>query len=420
MASTSQDTQVSLIETDNSVLQGFITDDEVQLIKDEYNEKLHSHFLSTKASEVCSKMTNLWSHNCLDPLILRIQKEKQKSGEAGIFIYKHEDKLMMIGNWRDNDRLFLKDEDGKFKVILPWEDIFDIFWEAHRQYCHPSTETLKNILQDDYIVNDFAIQNISEVCYKCSGLQKAYYRCSLDITTINETVDYAFTHLMVYQDLCTGYIHLRPLSTDCMEIEITEELLKIFMDFGPPKQILISCDTFRVSLDQIKQLTTFAPIPITVFKVTREKDKFVNLTNAITEWMGRNKFEHWSIACYGVQLYLNNQIKSHGQKSPYDKIFKKIKRCGVEDLNKVGFDSVQFASDAGIDKAVSTSSPLNCNAAHVEPDRNSEEQGNSSSSPLRERQIISEEFMDGSASSDDTQADEEDPLAIIIDSDSEL
>lgn len=420
MASTSTDEPVRVTKKQiKNLVLSTISESETELIKTEFNEKLYAHFLPTKNSEESLVMSNLRSRESLNAMMQKIRREEEKSrlDSSYINIYRNNYKIL---EYRDGkERFFFKDVDDKFKILLAWEDIFDIFWDTHLKYCHPKAETLKLILQRDYIVNDFAVETISDVCYTCAGPRKPYYRCALDLMSMEGT-DFAFSHIMTYQDMCSGFIHLRPICADSKESEICIELFRIFMDFGPPKEVIISNDIFLTALDQIKHLTSYAPIQIEITKVSPDQDKLNRLSKKIRSWMTKNNFENWGIACYGVQLHLNIE-STNGKKSPYDSVFKKIRKfekttCFVEDLTQVEFDSCAFVgpSDVQAGKGVYTAPPIDNNAMsflagteEASPDSHStdvEEVDGTYAAIETEFNAISEDEI--------LQCENEDPLAI--------
>ncbi|KAJ8708766.1 hypothetical protein PYW08_010148 [Mythimna loreyi] len=363
MASTSDAKPVRNAKKHGKILGSIvITAEELELIKTEFNEKLQQHFLFTKDKEEYS-LSNLRSSKCIDTIIQKIKKEEEKSRLDSSYINIFRENYMIVQGIDGKERLYFRDKGAKLKMVLPLDEIFDIFWKKHIQYGHTDADTLIQILGRDYVVNHFAVQTISEVCYTCSGPKKPYYCCILDIISMKRS-DFAFSHLMSCQDMFTGFTHLRPICGDNKISEICVELFKIFLDFGPPKQVIISDDVFIKALDQIQHLTTYAPMPIDIINVVKDVRKLNELCRKLDEWMAVNKFDNWCLACYGFQYNLNKDTRNR-PKSSYDSVFKKITTCVVEDLTADEVDSSELSTSNDVtlvNKAVSTRSPIDFNA----------------------------------------------------------
>lgn len=362
MASISEDTPVRIVNKYEVTLD--LTDSDTELIKTEFNEKLNEYFLNMGANSLNSEKN-------FKQLLLMIKRQENVSHQDISYTHTYLGRYKFVKREAGKEGLLIKGKDGIFRVLLPYEEIFDTLWKTHLKYCHPTTETLKNILQNDYIVHDFAIQSIREVCHTCSEVKKPYYRIDLDILEMNGNSDFAFTHIMTCQDMFTGFIHIRPICLDNMESEICVELLRIFMDFGPPKEIVISSGIFEVALDQIKQLTTFAPISFAITRVHPNIDKLNRIRNLIYIWMKRNNFENWAIACYGVQLHLNNKIKGITNTTPFSKVFKNIESRVTETLPELNVNiheevSTALPEDFNATSPFSVESAATCSSASSE------------------------------------------------------
>ncbi|PZC75291.1 hypothetical protein B5X24_HaOG206493 [Helicoverpa armigera] len=290
-----------------------------EAIKAEFNDKLRNIILQSTERTAFDK-SKLWSKLYLNELMAEIQQEQHISKFRKDYKNKYEDEFEVGTSRYGGNQLLVKDQ-GLFKIFPAWQDIFDIIWPLHLQHHHPSPELMKHVVQDFHIIPNFAIELLNEVCSVCLGEDRPFARCAVHILQMHQ-LDNAFDRIMVYEELHTGFLHMVPMSHDTIDSEISLELLRLFMDYGPPKKLFIDDKIVETSIDQVKHLTQFAPFDIEIKHVQLNSAYMDRLKLLLFEWCMDNNSSSWAIACYVLKWQLNKNIYQTHRKSPFDQIFR--------------------------------------------------------------------------------------------------
>ncbi|KAH9642354.1 hypothetical protein HF086_004886 [Spodoptera exigua] len=223
---------------------------------------------------------------------------------------------------------------GHDKIIVPWEDSFEIVWKLHLENAHPEPAELMDIMQKDYLINRNTIECISEVCPVCHGDNQPNVKYTLDIIPMCTDPDFLYSNILAYEDVFTKFVHLRPIYKDLSIDELKVELMRVFMDFGPPRKILLSHPVLTEALANVKDFRHNFDFDVIVKKVQLDFDKINRLKASISKWMRDNKSKKWGINIHKIEWELNNKINGRDHMSANSRVFAvKLMRAEREKLN---------------------------------------------------------------------------------------
>uniref|UniRef100_A0A2A4JW67 Uncharacterized protein n=1 Tax=Heliothis virescens TaxID=7102 RepID=A0A2A4JW67_HELVI len=307
----------------------------LEAIRAEFNETLRNIvLLSTERTEF--DKSKLFSKFYLNNLIDNIREEKNVARLRENYVNKYQDTLEVGTSRNGNEQLLVKDQ-GLFKLFPAWQDIFDTLWPLHLEHDHPSPELMKYISKDYYIIQNFAIELLNDVCCVCLGEDKPFVRCAVYILEMDPR-DNAFDRIMVYEELHTGFIHMAPMTSDTMVSEMSLELLRLFMDYGPPKKLFINDRIVETSVQQVRHLTQFAPFNLEIKPVRLDLAYMNRLKVLLSEWCKKNQSTSWGVACFVLKWELNKRIYISHDNSPFDRIFRSLQKNG-EELDRTNIPS---------------------------------------------------------------------------------
>lgn len=228
----------------------------------------------------------------------------------------------------------VKNIGGHDKVIVPWEDSFELVWKLHLENAHPEPAELMDIMQKDYLINRNTIECISEVCLVCQGDNQPNVKYTLDIIPMCTDPDFSFSSILAYEDVFTKFVHLRPIYKDLTIDELKVELMRVFMDFGPPRKILLSHAVLTEAIAKVKDFRHNFDFDVIVKKVQLDFDKINRLKATISKWMRDNKSKKWGANIHKIEWELNNRISGKDHMSANSRVFAvKLMRAEREKLN---------------------------------------------------------------------------------------
>ncbi|CAH4029015.1 unnamed protein product [Pieris brassicae] len=223
------------------------------------------------------------------------------------------------------------------KFYVHTEEVFQIIDETHISMSHAgrnkmSTELhsrFKNITRE--MINIYI--ELCETCQKkpSSGLktkhansQDCTTRCQVEI--IGMEPDNGYTNILIYQDLATKFIQLRPLKTQSV-IEIADVLLDIFTIFGAPC-ILQNSVSKELADNIVKQLyITWPQLKMVHGPETEAYELVSDVTKRLKIWLGGNT-KKWTEGLRFVQLLKNSDDSS--DKSAFEAMFGIKARIGLK------------------------------------------------------------------------------------------
>ncbi|CAH2230230.1 jg19984 [Pararge aegeria aegeria] len=255
-----------------------------------------------------TKKAGLWTRNKVRESILRIRtyRQKQKSGLPCLPV-TIEGTEVDIATENGVEILILV-KDKKIIEVLPCEDCFDVFVDLHLRQSHAGYARMSEVLQTYFYFSSVHLECFVLSCNVCiqqrgedinmlqaSDKDLENKQCNLlvhitfldviDVTrSVNVNENFGFTYMLVYKEMASGYILLRPLKKLDPE-EVALELYNIFTDFGPPETIETThIDFLIVVMDLLKE----TPIKYYCTISDNQSDNETlrcEITENINEWM---------------------------------------------------------------------------------------------------------------------------------------
>lgn len=217
--------------------------------------------------------------------------------------------------------------------LIGAEDCFDIIVEAHiiSVGIHLTREeTLRNI-RKRYSIAKECVDIFLEICPECRNktiLRKYpmkesklffgfHYRVRLDIRE-SFTADGDFKYVLVYKDLRTQYVLLRPLISK-LGSEIALEMMKIFSDFLVPGRIeacISNEHCIRDTMECLKKI--WHPLNIVVEytpTTVHYNQSLIQIMRQLKMWMEENGVTNLAMGCIYIQKK-TNMTKTHKKGKP--------------------------------------------------------------------------------------------------------
>lgn len=255
-------------------------------------------------------------------------------------------------------------EDDQEKLIFPTpenksiiyyatiNELFDYFYETHLMFEHCGISTILRYLSPKYKnVSRPAILAFLRLCKDCHdnrdnkcGTLGAQFRlnCHLnlelrsrgqvDIIDMQSHTDRGYKFIMIYQQVSTAFIILRPLKRQYAE-DVAENLMDIFTLIGAPS-ILRSDIGQEFTYDIITNLNMLWPrlkiivgnrLPNGFGQKTAKQD----VKDMLKTWMHENDSTSWCDSLRFVQLIRNQTIISNINKTPYEMLFGRPIKIGL-------------------------------------------------------------------------------------------
>lgn len=261
------------------------------------------------------------------------------------------------------------------KVIIPLESSFEVVLNAHLCTNHGCSKHMFDWIEKyNFAIASMCTPILREVCKsmnpdcatgKVEGLNVLPIRDEppanpkngiATVTILNMTMhpDNSFKYLLIYTDLETNFVQLRPLAND-LEEEIAMELVKLFCDFSPPTSIMVDTqmkDTFKAILDR---LDTIFPDKISLqTSDTMEVDP--QIQEKIKYWMTAKESTSWSFGCNYVQWDMNNPNTKN--RTAFEKFFGITFQNKPKTRRRVKKKKVSEKESDGVSKTTQNDSPI--------------------------------------------------------------
>uniref|UniRef100_A0A2A4JTJ9 peptidylprolyl isomerase n=1 Tax=Heliothis virescens TaxID=7102 RepID=A0A2A4JTJ9_HELVI len=221
----------------------------------------------------------------------------------------------------DGKERLIKNIGGRDKIIVPWEDSFEIVWKVHQDNVHPEANELIDIMQNNYLINRNTIECLSEVCPICQGENQPNVKYTLDIIPMPIDPQFEFSFILAYEDMFTKFLHLRPVNKDFTLPKLTRELMRVFMDFGPPRKILVSNPILVEAISNVKEFRRNFDCDVMIKKVPLNTEKINDIRTAIGKWLDQNGTKKWGINLHNIEWELNNRISGNDNHSANSRVF---------------------------------------------------------------------------------------------------
>lgn len=223
----------------------------------------------------------------------------------------------------------LKSSDNTVKTVpvVPWEDSFYIIWNAHLACGHGNITQTMNLIKPNYFINLVFVAELIKICNCQKEKTKAdlvHYNIegSLQILDMTAYQDEKFKYVLIYNDIRTKFVQLRPL-TEINELEISLELMKIFTDFGPPLKLVVYDSYFYDNvIDKVNKIFDPCKIELELDVFLSENDsnnRLLQVRKMLSVWMKMNKSMNWLTGCYFVQWKMNTT--KNDNKIPHSIVF---------------------------------------------------------------------------------------------------
>lgn len=209
----------------------------------------------------------------------------------------------------------------RVKIVLSAEQCFDVIVQAHIQTDHGDVRAIK-MKTRKYSVPLLSIRTLLKSCNVCAQDETSLYSENQNdnIWTISifnvQLYNNEFPFLLFYVETNSNYILIRPLKTN-KEEEISLELFKIFMTFGPPVTILVSKKLEKI-ITKVQTIISSVH-PDCMFKLQLCQIKNMLLPKLFRKVMKQNTISYTAIGYLKAQFILNNMLHS----KPQDIFFRK-------------------------------------------------------------------------------------------------
>ncbi|CAH0727948.1 unnamed protein product, partial [Brenthis ino] len=177
-----------------------------------------------------------------------------------------------------------------------------------------------------------------------------FSRGQMDILDVMTVSGDNYKYLMVYRNLVTKFIHLKPLKTINIE-ESVDALLDIFLVFGAPN-ILQSKNGISVTKQICRRMyTVFPEIKVMAGEVTLNKIVFKGESNEdilklLRDWCKDNKTQMWYQGVKYVQHMLNSTFNIEICRTPSESVFGSNPKKGIASfMGKNDYDHLVTEQD---------------------------------------------------------------------------
>lgn len=299
-----------------------LDDEMIKAIRNEYYTKLPKTYTSEYYRGKKIFLYNMASQDYVDIVMRRIKKvgpefERHQRDKMALKIDLQNYKITIL----DGKERLIKNIGGRDKIIVPWEDSFEIVWKVHKENGHPEATELIDIMQNNYLINRNTIECLSEVCPVCQGENQPNVKYTLDIIPMALDPEFDFSFILAYEDLFTKFLHLRPMNKDFTLPKLTRELMRVFMDFGPPRKILVSNPILVEAISNVKEFRKYFEFDVIIKKVQSNNERINEVRYAIGKWLEENGTKKWGINLHNIEWELNNRISGNDNKSANSRVF---------------------------------------------------------------------------------------------------
>ncbi|KAM3962854.1 SCAN domain-containing protein 3-like [Aphomia sociella] len=214
-------------------------------------------------------------------------------------------------------------------------------------------ETLCDLDDNDAVnsepQNNIVIQNIQYTNSTYSH-RELYSRGQVDILDVTTDPSEEYKYMMVYRELISKFIHLKPLKAIHME-ETVDVLLDIFLVFGAPN-ILQSKNGISVVKPICRRISTLCPdMKIVAGEGVFPKEVFNGKSNEdilkkLNDWLSVSQSTKWQQGLKFVQHSLNTTFNETLCKTPSEAVFCVNPRKGLaSSMSKLLYDDLTTEAD---------------------------------------------------------------------------
>lgn len=240
-----------------------------------------------------------WSTKTMHDLIMQVSYDSSASG--------------LITSGLSTEKAFLISQNNE--KLVPYEECFETIYRAHIATNHGSPDNTRSYTRGT-IFPFFCIPLIVDLCPFCNKTVIKPNSWQVIIFTLNRSDE--FNHILVYRELNTKYLFMRPLAMKSAE-EIGIELLQIFLQYGIPNYLEFTMRTDKTMLANLimKTITIMYP-PCEKIKCiynvnsNQETADIKRISKAISQMLdshdknaGSTDTSSWILDCHITQYKLN-------------------------------------------------------------------------------------------------------------------
>lgn len=241
----------------------------------------------------------------------------------------------------------------KNKVIRRKKSVKDLSCEENDDESNEVVSKMEldpDPLEADEIDNESDIELQGSIEEKSKIYPELYSRGQMDILDVTTVAGEPYKYLMVYRNLVTKFIHLKPLKTISID-ESVDALLEIFLVFGAPN-ILQSKNGINVTKQVCRRMyLAFPDIKVVSGEATQNKNYFVGQSNddilkMLRDWYKQNSSLKWYQGVKYVQYFLNNTFNVQIHRTPSESVFGYNPKRGIATfMTKTEYDHLVTESD---------------------------------------------------------------------------
>ncbi|XP_018330198.1 KRAB-A domain-containing protein 2-like [Agrilus planipennis] len=239
----------------------------------------------------------------------------------------------------------IKEGDSMTKYYVYTEEIFQILHETHLAIGHGGRNRMEKELSNKYknITREIIViyLNLCKVCQKRMNVSKKDFevdptvssemnsRCQIDLIDMEPHTDGEYRFILVYIDLLTKFVQLRPLKTNAIK-EMVHVILDILLIFGAPC-ILQSNYGREFAKDIIAELSgAWNDLKMVHGKETSTEKTIQDIKTILSSWLESNNTEEWSKGLRFVQFTKNREHHAGINCSPYEALFGSTLKMGLK------------------------------------------------------------------------------------------
>ncbi|XP_044741411.1 KRAB-A domain-containing protein 2-like [Chrysoperla carnea] len=237
---------------------------------------------------------------------------------------------------RDGNSFLIKKKLKLQKTIyvICYEDLYDRLYETHvRITNHARLDKMRKYINSRMSIPRPALNIFLKCCKACDIIKEThqpkvkviqplkYTRGQIDLIDFQSLPDHEYKWILLYKDIKTNFIFLRPLQTKRAS-ETAIELLKIFLETGAPN-ILQSSNGPEFVEQIIEELRSLWPecVQVRARRTLQIERSEKNIEELLRAWIAQHKLMRWSLGLYYVQWQKNTNFTENSNKCAYKALF---------------------------------------------------------------------------------------------------
>lgn len=303
-----------------------------------YNDELNEFYASQRGT-----VKKPWTQERISEVIMHL-KTARVSMETGVrripaqYYWSSKCDVINVGT---EDYLIFKKKSAEDTTIhiVPTEKYFDLLMDIHTKSGHGGRDKMLNSIKNKLYIPRRAIEifvNLCPICEEKKSLpkksivtkpivsKKFMARGHFDFIDLQYAPDGQYRWLLIYQDIATKFIQLRPLETK-QPSEVALQLIDIFSIFGTPT-VLLNDDlewTAEIITEIVKVWPEYGKVSGSPWQAQRQSVDSCNrdVENMLRNWMRETFSTNWSFGCKLAQYKKNVCYQKIIGRSSYSALF---------------------------------------------------------------------------------------------------